>query len=306
MSPLIGHIVLASPRLRVLAALRHRDFRWLWAANLVQAAGIGMQFLVLGWLVLELTDSSSQLGLVIFLYGVPNLALLIFGGIFADRIDRRWLLLSTLVIVATVLLVIATVTIAGLVEMWHIYVTVFILGMMQGLNMPARLAMVSDLVDREDIMNAVALNSAVTHAGRIVGAPVAGGIIELADVGTALYLNAGCYLVGIAFLLGIRRVPLLRQARATTVVRDLSEGFRYFWETPVPFSLIGMGLAFGFFAGAYIQVLPAFAKEVLGVGAGGAGALIAGAALGALAGSFALASLGDFHHKNRLLVDRQR
>ena len=137
----------ASKKLQVIRALRHPNFRWLWLSTSAQAVGRGMQFLTLGWLVLELTDSSYQLGLVLFLYGIPNLTLVLFGGIFADRIDHRMLLITSQSTVTLIVLVLATLTITGLIVLWHIYLGSFILGTVQALNTPSRMAIVSDLVD---------------------------------------------------------------------------------------------------------------------------------------------------------------
>ena len=151
-----------------------------------------MQFLILGWMVLELTDSASRMGFTIFLYGVPTLAFVLFGGIFADRVDRRNLLMLTQALVAVLILGLAILKSAELVAIWHIFVASFVLGFLQAINTPARLAIVSDLVDREDLMNAVVLNSAVMNSGRILGPAIAGVIIELAGI-TALFLAAGLF-----------------------------------------------------------------------------------------------------------------
>ena len=289
-------------KFQVIRSLRHRNFLWYWLGNVGQSAAQGMQFLILGWLVLELTDSSSQLGLVIFLYGVPNFAILAFGGIVADRFDRRLLLIVSQAGVVLVIAAISVVTLADMVEMWHVYATAFILGLIQGMNMPARMAIVADLVERDDIMNAVSLNMTVMNFGRIIGPAVAGGLIEIAGIGPALLLNAGSYLFGLVFLILVRGVSSHKQPDESTIIRELSEGVRHFWTTPIVYTVIGIGMAFGFFAAAYMQVLPAFAKAVLDVGAGGAGLLISAAGIGSLVGSLALAFLGDFERKNLLLL----
>ena len=298
----LARITAVGHRIQAVRALRQRNFRWLWFNTAASSAGLGMQFLILGWLALSLTDSSTQLGLVIFLYGIPNLCFVMFGGIIADRVDRRRLLINTQAVVTTLVFIIATLTIADLVKVWHIYITAFILGTLQAINMPARMAIVSDIVDREDIMNAVALNSAVMNIGRMMGPGVAGVIAELTDIGPALYFNAGCYFVGTICLFPIRGEFQQRAGRKTTVLGDLRVGVSYFWSTPVVLTIIGAGFALGFFGTTYLQVIPAFAKEELGAGVGEAGLLITAAGVGSLVGSIVLASLGDFRHKNWLLM----
>ena len=289
-------------RFQTFRALRHRDYRWFWIGSNAQALGRGMQFLILGWLVLELTDSASRMGFMIFLYGTPTLGFVLFGGTFADRFDRRGLLMLTQSLVALLVLGIAVLETAGLVALWHVYASAFILGTLQAINTPARLAIVRDLVDRDDLMNAVVLNSAVMNSGRIIGPAVAGAVIELTDIAPALYLAGGFFCVGTVTLLMVRRVPSAARDERSTILSDLWGGLRYCWSNPVTFTVIGIGFAFGFFAMPYAQLLPAFARMVLDTGAGGAGLLMTGAGLGSLSGTFIMASLGNSSHKNWLLL----
>ena len=300
--PLLAHATAARHKLQTFRALRSRNFLWFWLNTSGTGMARGMQFLILGWLMLELTDSASQLGLVLFLYGIPNLSLVLFGGIFADRVDRRTLLLATQAAVTFVIFTLASLTALELVETWHVFAASFILGTLQALNMPARLAIVVDLVDRGDLMNAVALNSSMMFSGRIIGPAAAGAIIELTDIGPALYLDAGAYLAATIFLLFISGMPQRQGARKTSVLGDLLVGVRFLWTTPVVFTVIAIGFAFGFFGMPLTQVMPAFAKSVLDAGAGGTGLLMTSAAIGSLIGTLVLASMGNFQHKNWLLL----
>lgn len=263
---------------------------------------VGMQFLILGWLVLQLTNSVSQLGLMIFLYGIPNLSMLLIGGIFADRVDRRWMLVYSQTIVTVLIFLVATLTLYQLISIWHIYGLAIVLGIIQGLNMPARISIVPDLVDREDILNATSLNMAVFNTGRIIGPSIAGGIIDLVGLGHALFINATFYAIGVVFLLLMTGVSSRTPARTGNLLGGLWEGVRYTAVTPVAFTLVGLSFAFGFFGAAYIQVMPAFAKDVLRVNATGAGWLISATGIGSLVGSMYMASLGNTRHKGALLV----
>ncbi len=123
---------------KILRAFRYSNFRWFWLNGATQAMAQGMQFLILGWLVLDITNSSYQLGLVIFVYGVPNLFFALLGGIIADRADRLRLLVSTRLCVAVLIFALAILRITDLLEIWHVYTVVFLLGTLQALNMPAR------------------------------------------------------------------------------------------------------------------------------------------------------------------------
>jgi|TARA_B100000809_G_scaffold120157_1_gene118450 MFS family permease len=288
--------------MQMFSALRYSNFRWFWLNGATQAMGQGMQFLTIGILVLDSTDSSYQLGLVIFAYGVPNLAFSLVGGIIADRTDRLRLLVSTRVVEAGLILALAILEISSVMELWHVFAVSALLGTVQAINGPARMALVADLVDRKDMMNAVALHTMVNQSGQIIGPALAGGVIEIVGMGNALIANAAMYLFGIAFLMLIKGLPAMPEAPKKAVIRELREGLRFVRTTPVLFTVIGLALAFTFFGMSYRQVLPAFTKEVLEIGAGGTGLLWLGAGLGSLLGSFLLAALGDFKRKSWLLL----
>ena len=267
----MAHILAIGRRIQTFRALRHRDYRWFWIGANAQALGRGMQFLILGWLVLELTESAARMGFMIFLYGMPTLGFVLFGGTFADRFDRRGLLMLTQAAVTILMLGIAVLQTRDLVALWHVYTAAFVLGTLQAINTPARLAIVRDLVDRDDLMNAVVLNSAVMNSGRIIGPAVAGAVIELAGLAPALWVATGCFFVGTTTLLMVRRVPTVARGQRAGIFAELWGGLRYCWSNPVTFTVIGIGFAFGFFAMPYAQLLPAFAKLALDTGAGGAG-----------------------------------
>ena len=290
-------------RFQTFRALRNSNFRWFWLNGAAQAMGQGMQFLVLVWLVLELTnDSASKAGLVIFVYGVPNLFFATLGGIIADRANRLRLLISTRLVVSVLILALAILKITDILEIWHVYAIMFLLGTVQALNMPARMALVADLVAQEELMNAVALHTMVNQTGQIIGPALAGWVIELLGIGPTLLVNAGLYLVGIPFLLMIRGLPPLAPALKATMLGDLQEGLRCIRTAPVLYTIIGIAVAFALFGMSHRQILPAFTRDVLEVGASGTGFLLLGAALGSLLGSFILAAMGDFRRKTWLLM----
>jgi len=233
---------------------------------------------------------------------VPNLAFSLVGGIIADRTDRLRLLVSTRVVESGLILALAILKLSGVMELWHVFAVSALLGTVQAINGPTRMALVADLVDRKDLMNAVALHTMVNQSGQIIGPALAGGVIEIAGVGNALVANAAMYLFGIAFLVLIKGLVAMPEAPKKAVIRELREGLQCVRSTPVLYTVIGLALAFTFFGMSYRQVLPAFTKEVLDVGAGGTGLLWLGAGLGSLLGSFLLASLGDFKRKSWLLL----
>ena len=302
MAARLGRLKVRRPGLSRLQALRYPNFRWFWISTSGQAMAQGMQFLILGWLVLDLTGSTSQLGLTIFFYGIPNLTLVLFGGIFADRINRKKLLLFSQFGVTVIMFVVAALEVTDLVAVWQIYTASFLLGTLHAINMPTRLAMVVNLVEREDIMNAVVLNAAVMNAGRIIGPAIAGFIIDLTDLGPALFVNASGYLAAAACILMIRNFVQDRPDSPRNILGDLRDGLVYFGKTPVVFTIVGIGFTFGFFGMPHVQVMPAFAREVLDSTAAQAGLLMTAAGIGSLAANVVLALLGNFRKKHLLLI----
>jgi MFS family permease len=251
-----------------------------------------MQFLVLGWLVLEVTGSSTQLGLVVFLYGIPNVCLMLFGGVIADRVDRKWLLMVTQAAVGGLVLILGFSTATELVSIWHIYAAATVLGIVQALNMPARVALVADLVEERSLLDAVGLVNAAVHAGRIAGPALIGGVIELWGIGSALFFNAACYLISIGFLSQIG--PAQRQVvkESQPVLQNIKEGMEYIRATPVVATVLIITCAFGGFGMAHLQVIPAFAKETLNSGAADVGMLMLASGVGSLIGALVVTLLG--------------
>ena len=248
----------------------------------------GMQFLVLGWLVLEVTGDKTQLGLTVSLYGFLNIGFLMAGGIIADRMDRKLLQMVTQAMVGAVIAGLAVLTITENVVLWHIYLSAALLGVLQALNMPARLAMLADLVGERRLLDAVAQFNAAQHAGRIVGPPVAGVLIDQWGMGVVLVLNAACYGASVLLLAMVRgmysRSPAIRQP----LLRHIGEGLSVIRDTPMLLTVLVITCFFGGFGMSHLQVIPAFAKEQLGSGASEVGLLLLGSGIGALAGSLTL------------------
>ena len=248
----------------------------------------GMQFLVLGWLVLEVTGDQTQLGLTISLYGLPNIAFLMVGGIIADRVDRKQLLVVTQAMVGAMIGVLAALTITDQVLLWHIYLAAVLLGVLQGLNMPARIAMLSDLVGERRLLDAVGQFNAAQHAGRIVGPPIAGVLIDQWGMGVVLVLNAACYGVSVLLLTMVRGTFRRPEANRQPLLRHIREGVSVIRDTPMLSTVLVMTCVFGGFGMAHLQVLPAFAKEMLGSSASEVGLLLLASGIGALTGSLTL------------------
>ena len=273
---------------RVRGPWQEPSFRWFWAGSLAQAMSQGMQFLVLGWLVLEVTGDQTQLGLAITLYGLPNIAFLMAGGIIADRVDRKQLLMVTQAMVGSTIGGLAVLTITDNVALWHIYLAAALLGVLQALNMPARIAMISDLVGERRLLDAVGQFNAGNHAGRIVGPPIAGVLIDQWGMGVVLALNAGCYGVSILLLSLVRGSFSRPETNRQPLLRHIREGVSVIRDTPMLWTVLVVTCFFGGFGMAHLQVLPAFAKEMLDSSASEVGLLLLASGIGALTGSLTL------------------
>ncbi len=258
--------------------------------------------MVMGWLVLLITDSSAQLGLVIFLYGAPNVSLLLVAGVVADRFDRRHIMMVTQAVVGGVITGLAFLSIAGLVSIWHVYVAAVLMGVVQSLSMPARMTIIGDLVDQRSILDAVAMQSMAVHAGRMVGPPVAGVIIEVWSVGASLGVIAGCYIASVVMVGKIGPISRSVPPAAQSVFRNFADGVVYIKNNPTVLTVIVITCAFGGFAMSHMQVDPAMAKDVLGTGAAGIGLLFLGSGLGSLIGSMILPAISRAHVYRALLL----
>src|SRR5258708_11602299 len=274
---------------RAFTSLRQRNFRLFWFGQMISLMGTSMQIIGQAWLVLELTHSAWQLGLVGALQSLPVLLFSIFGGVFADRWPKRRVLLVTQSAAMIQALLLWALIATGTIQLWHIYVLAMLLGLTNSLYLPAGQAFVVEMVGREDLPNAVALNSSLSSLARIIG-PGLGGIIIAASGVTMLFLlNALSFLAVIIGLALIKSHELHAQVLKHTNAgerqktwQSLREGVDYIWKTPsilLVILVVGLVLLFG---SNFNVVLPLFATTVLNVGATGLGFLSAAIGIGAL------------------------
>ena len=295
--------------LRAFTSLRHRNYRLYWFGEIISLMGTSMQTIGQAWLVLELTHSAWQLGVVGALQFLPVLLFSIFGGVFADRWPKRRVLLVTQAAAMMQAFLLWTLIATGTVQLWHIYVLAMLLGLTKSLDQPTSSAFVVELVGREDLPNAVALDSSLVNLARIVG-PGLGGIIIAASGVTMLFLlNALSFLAVIVGLALINIHELHAQALQNRSVgerqktwQSLREGVGYVWKTPAVLLVIlvvGLVLLFG---ANFSVVLPLFASDVLHVGATGFGFLSAAMGVGALLSALWLAWRNQTPTIRRVLI----
>ncbi|MFL5770105.1 MAG: MFS transporter [Chloroflexota bacterium] len=269
-----------------LRAMRHRNYRLFFFGQLISLVGTWMQQVAQGWLVLQLTHDPLWLGLVSVAQFGPVIVFGLFGGLIADQWPKRRTLLATQASSMVLAFVLFGLTVTGAVEVWHVMILAALLGTTNSIDMPTRQAFAVEMVGRDDITNAVGLNSAVFNASRIVGPAVAGLLIGAFDISVAFLLNGISYIaVIVAYLLmrpaELRPAPtMVRPTSVRGVFSSLAEGARYVRQTPavlLAVTVVGLVATFGM----NFQVLtPPLADDVLHVGASGYGFLMAASGLG--------------------------
>lgn len=282
-------------------ALRHRDFRLFWAGALISNVGSWMQNVAQGWLVLDLTDSAFMLGLVGFAGTVPMLVFLLVGGVYADRHDRRKLLLAAMTAMMVFAAILAVLTQAAVVSVWHVFVLSLLSGTALAMAAPAYQAFVHDLVGRRDLQNAIALNSAQFNVSRILGPSLAGIVIGPIGLAGCFGLNALSYLATIGSLLLIK-VSTRRAVARTRLWESLVDGLRYARQRPRVQTLLLLTALMSVLAMPYATLLPIIARDVLGLDASGLGYLFAIGGVGAVVGALSLAYRGAFRHRGIYLL----
>ena len=278
-----------------LRALRHRNFRLFWTGQLISLIGTWMQQVAQAWLVLTLTNDPFMLGLVATFQFAPVLVFGLFGGIVADSLPKRRTLLVTQSIAMTLAFVLAALVATHTVQVWHIFILALLLGSSNAVDMPTRQSFVIEMVGREDIGNAVALNSAIFNGARIIGPAVAGLTIGAFDISVAFFLNGLSFLAVLASLLAMRESELRGVVRMViprsvgAVVENLAEGLRYVRQTRIVLlAVVVVGLVAT--AGMnFSVVMPSLARDVLGTGAQGFGFLMAASGVGSLASALVIA-----------------
>ena len=284
----------ATARQSTFHTLRHRDFRFYWFGTLSSVYGINTEFVALGWLVLQLTNSPLLLGLVGLTRAVPNVALTFVGGALADRVDRKRLLGLTQSCNALLFLILGALVSSGLVHMWHVFAFAFLMGCVRAFDNPSRQAIVPLLVPQEEIANGVALVNVVWQLPRLVGPAVAGIMIAVVGVGPTFFV-AGAGMLGAVLFFSLMRLggpstPPTEQSFLRTVI----DGLNYIRRNEVVLALIGMTFFNSVFGMSYVFLLPIFARDILGVGSQGFGFLQTASAFGAITGILGTARLSHF------------
>jgi len=293
---------LAPPLRETFAALRHRNYRLWFAGQLISMIGWWMQNTAQGYLVYDLTRSRAWLGYVGFAAGLPAWLFTLYGGVIADRVSRRGLLVVTQSAMLALALALAALVFTGVVRPWQILVLALLAGVANAFDAPARQAIVVDLAGREDLTNAIALNSTLFNVATVVGPAIGGAVYALAGPGWCFAANGVTYLAVIAALLLMRLSPPPPSRARASVLADLREGFGYLRDDVTTRVLIAVLGVFSLVAVGLVTLMPAWAVNVLGGDVRTNGLLLSARGAGALAGALMIAALARRARRGRLLT----
>jgi len=283
-------------------ALSHRNFRLFWIGAFLSNVGTWMQAVAQGWLVLQLTNSAFWLGLDAFMATAPGFLLTLIGGVFADLIDRRRLLIVTQIVAGVAALGLAVLVATGVVNRWMVLAFSFVTGCCMALASPSYQAMTFDLVGREDLANAIAMNSTQFQLSRVVGPTFAG-------IGFSLFGLAGCFFAnGVSFIAVVAALSMVRPLQMRepaahaindrrALLGDLFAGFRYVRNRPRVFSLLFLSAINSLFGAPYFTLVPVYARDIFKLGETGLALMMGIAGAGAFFGALLVAYLGDFKRK---------
>jgi len=274
---------------RTFSALRYRDFRLVWIGAFISTTGTWMQVIAQSWVVLDMTGSAFYLGVDAFLSTFPMILFSLIGGAIADRIERRRILIASQILQMTFAFVLAAILFFDVAQVWHIFILSFLTGSVQAFGGPAYQALLPLVVGRrDDVPNAVAMNSLQFNLARMIG-PV------FAAVALAAWGAAACFTInGLTFIAPIVTLlligPTLIPAReATTVLHDIREGLRFLQSSHTIRQLTGLAFAVTFFGVPMVTLMPVVAREVFGFGATGYSMLMTAQGMGSVAGAFWIA-----------------
>ncbi|MCX5668717.1 MAG: MFS transporter [Candidatus Omnitrophica bacterium] len=285
----------------MFSALKVRYFRIYWLGMFVSLVGTWIQTVAQSWLVFQLTNSAFLLGVVGFLGSIPIFILSLFGGVLADRINKRNILIFTQAAFMLLAILLAVLTQFKFITPAQIMFIALLNGVIMAFDAPARQSIVVELVGREHLFNAITLNSVAFNSSRIIGPAIAGVLISTIGMSGCFYLNGISFLAVIIALFYIK-FGNHKVRNNNSALRDIKEGLIFVSGNRLILALVSVVAAMSLFGISYIILMPVFANHVLGVGVKGLGVLMSTTGIGALAGALGLARLGNFKFKGRLLM----
>jgi MFS family permease len=288
---------------RIVRALRHRNYRLFFAGQSISLIGTWMQRVAMNWLVYRLTGSAVLLGVVNFTGQAPTLLFTPVAGVIADRYDRHRLLIATQILAMVQAALIAVLVLTNVIVVWELMLLSLFLGIVNAFDTPIRQSMIVEMIDnREDLANAIALNSSMVNGARLVGPSIAGILIATVGEGMCFLLNAVSYVAVIAALMAMTMATKYARGRRPQIWQAWREGVAYVFDSPPIRSVLLLLAVVSFMGMPYATLLPIFAQEILHGGAETLGFLMGAAGIGALAGAMFLASRDSVRGLEMVLV----
>jgi MFS family permease len=291
-----------SRRERTFAALRYPNYRLWFQGQVVSLLGTWMQTTAQGYLIYELTHSPAYLGYVGFAAGVPTWILTLYGGVVADRVSRRALMVITQSAMMVFAFILAALTFLHVVQPWHVLVLSFLLGVANSFDAPARQAFVGEMVDRDDLTNAIALNATMFHMATAIGPAVAGITYALFGPGWCFTINGISFIAVIVALKSMKLNPHVPPATAGSVFSEFKEGILYVIRHDVVRVVIGIIAVNSMFTLSLNTLVPAWSVAVLGGDATTNGFLYSARGVGSLIGALTIATLGRISYRGKLVT----
>jgi len=294
-------ITLKQRLLTSVAALKHRNYRLYFFGLLISVTGFQMLMVIQAWLVWDITGNVSSLAFLGGVMAAPTVILNLFGGVVADRFNQRYLIMIVQGTIGALLVILASLVYFDIAGLWHVLLLSFLIAGVQSFDNPARQALYPHLIDRKDLMNAVALNTIVWQLTRVIGPIVAGSLIATVGAGAALYVAASGFAVMVVAMIALH-VPPITRAKAGSVLQSMGEGIGFVLHNRIFAFLIGMTFLNSFFGMSYLILLPIFATDMLDVGSEGLGNMYAIGGVGAFLMVVVAASLSKSPRKGFFLI----
>jgi MFS family permease len=273
----------------VFPAFKSRNYQLYFGGQVVSLIGTWLQIVAEGWLVLQLTNSAFYVGLVAAVSTIPTLIFSLIGGVIADRFPKRKLLILTQIASMVLAFVLGGLSVSGVITIWQILIIAFLLGCVNAIDAPARQAFSVDLVEKEDLPSAIALNSAMFNSARVIGPGIAGFLIATIGTGGAFLANGASYIAVIIALLIIKTAPLPKTDHPHPI-KAIKEGLSYSWNHPLIRSMILFTGVIAVFGWAYGTMLPVIAKNTFHMEATGLGYLYSASGIGAVIGTILISA----------------
>jgi len=290
-------------RIQTFKAFRYPSYRLFWSSMAISAGGQRLCQSTQNWLVLELTDSPFLLGVVGFCTQIPLLILSMFAGAVADRSDKRYLLAYTQIGYGVAVFSLAALALTGVITWQFVAIAALIVGVSSAFWYPIRQAIVPEIVDHNDVMNAVALNSAGFYISQAISAIAMGWLVAQIGIGGSFGISGGIFMISLALLLMMQFTTKPATIAQRMIWREVVDAFRYTRHHSVVLVLIVMvGVHSILGTGALVTLMPVFARDILNVGVIGMGWLLSAQSWGSFLGTIVLASLGSFKQKGKLLI----